>query len=83
MDLEHFNTEIFLLNATPTACLDTITSVLIDIRTALRPDAIQIKLGAAANEMDVDQYREIQLEKLLKILSVVKSKLHQLLGIRE
>jgi hypothetical protein len=83
MDLEHFDTERFLLNATPMTCADTMTSVLIDIHTALRPDAIQIKLGAKAAEMDVDQYRELQLEKLLKVLSVVKSKLHQLLGIRE
>lgn len=84
--MEHengFDMERFLLNATPNACTDILAAMVQDIKNDLKPNALHIKMGALSREMDTDQYLELRLEQILKDMSLVKSKLHQLLGIRE
>jgi hypothetical protein len=84
--MEHengFDIEKFLLSATPNGCADMLAAMVHDLKNNLQPNALHIKLGALSREMDTDQYLELRMEQLLKDMSLVKSKLHQLLGIRE
>jgi hypothetical protein len=81
MNMDDINVEHFLTTATPTSCVSIMEAVVHDIKNAMKPDALHIKLGAHARELDTDIYRELVLAEHLKVLETATARLRQLLGI--
>lgn len=81
--MDEFSTiERAVLTATPEFCAEIIESEVADIKRALKPDALHIKLGAHSRELDVDTYKELVLVQHLKTIQAALSRLQQVLGLR-